>query len=77
MKILKGKVLPWLRKKLQDKGFRVSQLMDYHLKKYPLITMEMVEECHKDCGNTLRRAANTKWALLYTWQVLCSALQST
>ena len=29
MKILKGKVLPWLRKKLQDKGSRVSQLMDF------------------------------------------------
>ena len=72
--VLQTKILPWLRKKLKSEGFKVPQLMDFTADHFPWVTLAMVEACHKEVGNSQRRAANTKWAILYSWQILCAAL---
>ena len=74
IKVLQTKILPWLRKKLKSEGFKVPQLMDFTADHFPWVTLAMVEACHQEVGNSQRRAANTKWAILYSWQILCAAL---
>ena len=61
LRVLTGKILSYLSKRL-------------HSNHYPMITIAMVEEFHQTCSNTLHHATNTKWAILYSWQLLCGSL---
>ena len=58
LRVLTGKILPWLRKRLQVDGFKVYQLMDFTAIHYPMITIAMVEEFHQAFSNTIHRATN-------------------